>query len=146
MPFFSVKSNKNNYHIFAKNAGSVGPRINNEAEANAVCNWLNSGNLVVNLYSFFSFDVSDDDENIYHILDRHKRVGKTVETKKNAVAITNFCNFSLKELKDLLDSRSYEPIMGEEPTAEEVKFYMKEHNVGKYLAIEELRKKKYKKL
>lgn len=146
MPLFSVRSNKNTYHIYSKASGMIGPHINNEAEANVICNWLNSSNFLVNLYSFFSFDVSDNDENIYFILDRHKKVGKQVESKKNAVAITAFCNSALNDLRGVLNNKSYDPITGEDPMEFEIKSYMESHNVGYYVALEELRKKKYKKI
>ena len=146
MPTFYVKSINNNYHIFVNGIGTIGPIINDNDTANAIRNWLNSSNLAVNSHSFFSTDVSDEDKNIYHILDRHKKVGTTVETKKNAVAVVNFCNNSIKELKDLLDIGTYKPIVGEEPTPEEIKYYMKTNAVGYYVALEQLRQKKYKKL
>ena len=146
MPTFSVISNKNNYHIFAKGMGTIGPIINNKDTADDLCSWLNSSNLMVNSYSFFSFDVSEDNNNIYFILDNHKQVGDPVQSRRNAVAITNFCNNSSKELKDLLENKAYTPMIGDEPAEEEVQLYMKANDVGYYIALEQLRQKKYKKL
>jgi hypothetical protein len=146
MPLFTVRSNKNIYHVYSKGIGMIGPHFNSEAEANVICNWLNNSNLSINLYSFFSFDVSHTDENVYFILDRHNKVGKQVDSKKNAVAITAFCNSALNDLKEVLDTKSYAPITGDEPAEHEIKSYMASHNVGYYIALEELRKKKYKKI
>ena len=146
MSTFSVKSNKNNYHIFVNGIGTIGPIINDNDTANAICNWLNSSNLAVNSYSFFSFDVSDINDNIHFILDNHKKVGNPVKSRKDAVAITNICNNSTKELKDILNKKSYAAMTGEEPTTEEINNYMKTNAVGYYIALEQLRQKKYKKL
>lgn len=145
MPTFSVTSNKNNYNIFATGMGVIGPIINDKDSANVICEWLNTTDLVINSHSFFSYDVSGNN-NIYFILDNHKKIGNPIQSRKNAVAITNFCNNSIKELKDFLDNKSYIPMIGDEPTEQEIKSYMKANDVGYYVALEELRKKKYKKL
>ena len=145
MPTFSVTSNKNNYNIFATGMGVIGPIINDKDIANVICEWLNTTDLVINSHSFFSYDVSGNN-NIYFILDNHKKIGNSIQSRKNAVAITNFCNNSIKELKDFLDNKSYTPMIGDEPTEQEIKSYMKANDVGYYVALEELRKKKYKKL
>ena len=145
MPTFSVTSNKNNYNIFATGMGVIGPIINDKDIANVICEWLNTTDLVINSHSFFSYDVSGNN-NIYFILDNHKKIGNSIQSRKNAVAITNFCNNSIKELKDFLDNKSYTPMIGDEPTEQEIKSYMKANDVGYYIALEELRKKKYKKL
>ena len=145
MSIFSVTANVNNYNIFAKGKGVIGPIINDKDIANAICEWLNTTDLVINSHSFFSYDVSEN-KNIYFILDNHKKIGNPIQSRKNAVAITNFCNNSIKELKDFLDNKSYIPMIGDEPTEQEIKSYMKANDVGYYVALEELRKKKYKKL
>ena len=126
--------------------GTIGPIINDKDTADDLCSWLNASNLMVNSYSFFSFDVSEDNNNIYFILDNHKQVGDPVQSRRNAVAITNFCNNSSKELKDLLENKAYTPMIGDEPAEEEVQLYMKANDVGYYVALEQLRQKKYKKL
>jgi hypothetical protein len=79
-------------------------------------------------------------------LDNHKKVGNPVQSRKDAVAITNFCNNSTKELKDILNKKSYTAMTGDEPTTEEINNYMKTNAVGYYIALEQLRQKKYKKL
>lgn len=143
MSIFSVTANENNYNIFATGMGVIGPIINDKDSANVICEWLNTTDLAINSHSFFSYDVSG---NIYFILDNHKKIGNPIQSRKNAVAITNFCNNSIKELKDFLDNKSYIPMIGDEPTEQEIKSYMKANDVGYYVALEELRKKKYKKL
>jgi len=145
MSIFSVTANENNYNIFAKGMGVIGPIINDKDIANFICEWLNTTDLVINSHSFFSYDVSEN-KNIYFILDNHKKIGNPIQSRKNAVAITNFCNNSVKELKDFLDNKSYTPMIGDEPIEQEIKSYMKANDVGYYVALEELRKKKYKKL
>ena len=145
MSIFSVTANVNNYNIFAKGKGVIGPIINDKDIANAICEWLNTTDLVINSHSFFSYDVSEN-KNIYFILDNHKKIGNPIQSRKNAVAITNFCNNSVKDIKDFLDNKSYTPMIGDEPTEQEIKSYMKANDVGCYVALEELRKKKYKKL
>lgn len=145
MSIFSVTANENNYNIFATGMGVIGPIINDKDSANVICEWLNTTDLAINSHSFFSYDVSGNN-NIYFILDNHKKIGNPIQSRKNAVAITNFCNNSIKELKDFLDNKSYTPMIGDEPTEQEIKSYMKANDVGYYVALEELRKKKYKKL
>lgn len=145
MSIFSVTANENDYNIFAKGMGVIGPIINDKDIANVICEWLNTTDLVINSHSFFSYDVSEN-KNIYFILDNHKKIGNPIQSRKNAVAITNFCNNSVKELKDFLDNKSYTPMIGDEPIEQEIKSYMKANDVGYYVALEELRKKKYKKL
>jgi hypothetical protein len=145
MSIFSVTANENDYNIFAKGMGVIGPIINDKDIAHVICEWLNTTDLVINSHSFFSYDVSEN-KNIYFILDNHKKIGNPIQSRKNAVAITNFCNNSVKELKDFLDNKSYTPMIGDEPTEQEIKSYMKANDVGYYVALEELRKKKYKKL
>lgn len=145
MSIFSVTANENNYNIFATGMGVIGPIINDKDSANVICEWLNTTDLTINSHSFFSYDVSGNN-NTYFILDNHKKIGNSIQSRKNAVAITNFCNNSIKELKDFLDNKSYTPMIGDEPSEQEIKSYMKTNDVGYYVALEELRKKKYKKL
>ena len=152
MSKFTVQKNKNNYNILLKNVGTIGVTFNNEDDAQAVCDWLNiNNNLVVNSHSFFSYDVADNDPNLFFILDQHNKVGTSVLSKRIAIAIVSYCNNSIKDLKNLnkiSDDKTYIPlsITGEEPTNEEIKYYMESNHVGYYIAIEELRKKKYKKI
>jgi hypothetical protein len=152
MTNFTVKKNKNDYNIVLKNVGSIGSIIDNLNDAQAVCDWLNiNNNLAVNLHSFFSYDVSDTDSNLYSILDQHKKVGTPVQSKNVATAIVIYCNNSLKDLitlnKASINKYNFPiPMIGEEPTNEEIKYYMETRGVGYYIAIEELRKTKYKKL
>jgi hypothetical protein len=117
-------------------------------EAEVVVDWLNNTQFSINLYTFFSFEQVKDknSEDVYQILDQTKKVGDIIISKRDVVAIVNWLNSSLKKLKEKLDKRIYTPITGEEPTEEEIKAHMISKKMGYYIAKEDLRKIKYKRL
>jgi hypothetical protein len=140
MDVFSIKITKNKHYISAKNeiiGGSISPD-----DVTDLCYFLNNSFSPSNI-SFFSYDLNSD--NKYNICDNHKPI-VSVEAKRIAIAITNFCNVNIDQLIKILNKPPFDPIVGYDPTDDEIIAYAKKNGVGYYVALEELRKNTYKKL
>ena len=140
MEIFSIKIIKNKHHISAKNEIIGGPISSDDI--GDLCDFLNN-NFFVSDISFFSCDLTSD--NKYNICDNHKTIA-TVDLKRTAITITNFCNTNTEQLVKILNKPPFDPIVGYDPTADEITAYAKKNGIGYYVALEELRKNTYKKL
>lgn len=140
MEVFSIKIIKNKHYISAKNE-TIGNPISPD-DVGDLCHFLNNSFSPSNI-SFFSYDLTSD--NKYNICDNHKPI-ISVDTKRTAIAITNFCNINIDQLIKILNKLPFDPIIGYDPTDDEINAYAKKNGIGYYVALEELRKNTYKKL
>lgn len=143
MQIFYLKHNRDGYFIWFD--GEIGPTVSFR-EGEIIVNWLNNNRFIVNSYSIFSYDTifNEKMQEMYQIKDGEKSIGDPIIEKFDVVAIVTWINSCTSELKQRLAARFYEPIIGEEPTLEEINHKMKMENLGYYDALEALRKKKYK--
>ena len=140
MEVFSIKIVKNKYHISTKSE-IIGDPISSD-DIGDLCYFLND-NFFISDISFFSYDLTSD--NKYNICDNHKPIG-TVDSKRTAIIITNFCNTNTDKLIKILNKPPFDPIVGYDPTVDEINSYAERNGIGYYVALEELRKNRYKKL
>jgi hypothetical protein len=127
--------------------GQIGPPLT-YIESEIIVSWLNNTKLFVYSYSFFSYEafINDKNEEYYYITDTGKKIGDAIKEKREVVAIVSWLNSCIPQLKERLDAAIYDPIIGDDPSESEIRNHMRRENIGYYDALEELRKKTYKKL